>query len=256
MKTRRLLPALSCSVLALAAMAPSAFAEDDGDSPLIVGLGISSESSIYKDMPSETNPMIFAFGRKGNVWFAGTKIGYTAYENGGFSVSPLINLAGSEGYAPDDVENGSKLYDGLEEREGGLQYGVEAAYATDMGDFSIAYMQDSGDGSSIDLRFAKDFHPTDKLMVIPSVFASFRDQSFNQYYYGVDADQATADRPAYEAESGIDYGVDVTVAYQLSPKWHMFSRAAFNVYDSALENSPLVDGSSTTSLAIGVGYAF
>ena len=47
---------------------------------------------------------------------------------------------------------------------------------------------------------------------------ALRDQRLNDYYYGVRPEEARADRPAYEAQSGVVPEIGFYAAYQLSTR--------------------------------------
>lgn len=82
------------------------------------------------------------------------------------------------------------------------------------------------------------------------------DERLNRYFYGVPADLATAERPAYEATSGlIASRLTLTASLRLGPDVRVFGFIRGESYaGSANASSPLYQRSTGTSAGLGLNW--
>jgi len=234
--------------------------DDDDELQLILGLGLESETNIYKDIGDESGVFPILDVRYKNLWIRRGTIGITAFENDIFSVSPIVNLGlGGGGYSADDADSGSTLYDGLEERESATEAGVQLDFELSEIDWGVSYVTDVSSthkGSIFGASVSYDYElMNDSFMLTPSLDLEWVSQEYNQYYYGITAKQANAERDIYSADSGVNIGLSLLGIYKLN-NYLFFSRLAVDKYDSSITDSPLVDDDQGVSLAVGIGYEF
>lgn len=74
------------------------------------------------------------------------------------------------------------------------------------------------------------------------------------YYVGVKADEAKADRPAYQADAAFALKAGIEVQQPLSPKLTLVGDAAITAYDSQISDSPIIERSSIMSGYLGLRY--
>jgi outer membrane scaffolding protein for murein synthesis (MipA/OmpV family) len=88
--------------------------------------------------------------------------------------------------------------------------------------------------------------------------AVFGDGRINRYFYEVQPQYATADRPAYKADSGlllVRTGVFGT--YRLNPDLRLFGFVRYETYSGAAnQDSPLMKRSTGTSAGVGFAWTF
>ena len=91
-----------------------------------------------------------------------------------------------------------------------------------------------------------------------SVGAIVGDQRLNRTFYGVAPAFALADRPAYEAKSGlVAWRLSTSVSRTLTPDWRVFGFARFDsVAGAANEDSPLVRRTTGASVGFGLSYTW
>jgi outer membrane scaffolding protein for murein synthesis (MipA/OmpV family) len=85
----------------------------------------------------------------------------------------------------------------------------------------------------------------------------FTDRRYNQYYYQVDPQFATATRPAYAASGG--YGgtqFTLTTNRRFGPVWFGAFVRAYGLQGAAFDDSPLVKQRSALYAGIGLAYIF
>jgi len=84
------------------------------------------------------------------------------------------------------------------------------------------------------------------------------DRQLAQTFYGVQAAQATLNRPAYSARAGLlTWRLAGTVAWRLGTHWNAFTYARLDsVSGAANEASPLVRQSMGVSAGLGLSYAW
>jgi outer membrane scaffolding protein for murein synthesis (MipA/OmpV family) len=88
--------------------------------------------------------------------------------------------------------------------------------------------------------------------------AVFGDGRINRYFYEVQPQYATTDRPAYKADSGlllVRTGVFGT--YRLNPDLRLFGFVRYETYSGAAnQDSPLMKRSTGTSAGVGFAWTF
>nr|CAA6814936.1 MAG: Unknown protein [uncultured Thiotrichaceae bacterium] len=74
------------------------------------------------------------------------------------------------------------------------------------------------------------------------------------YYFGVNANEVTADRPAYEADSALAAKVGLDLNFPLSPRWELVAGVSLTHYGSEITDSPIVDKDQVWGAGIGLVY--
>ncbi|MFM8343991.1 MAG: MipA/OmpV family protein [Betaproteobacteria bacterium] len=96
------------------------------------------------------------------------------------------------------------------------------------------------------------------LFVDTGLSAVVADQDLAHTFYGVEASQATAGRPAYSARAGLlTWRVSGSVAWRMGTNWNAFTYARMDsVAGAANEASPLVRRTTGVSAGLGVSYTW
>jgi len=83
-------------------------------------------------------------------------------------------------------------------------------------------------------------------------------QRYNDNYYGVTTAYATANRPAYQARSGLhSVFARVSVRYPLTHEWQLFlSSRVRSLANGVVKDSPLVRQNTYTTIAVGAIWMF
>jgi outer membrane scaffolding protein for murein synthesis (MipA/OmpV family) len=88
------------------------------------------------------------------------------------------------------------------------------------------------------------------------VGATYRSQEITDYYFSIDADEASVQYPEYEAPAGMSYVAELGATYPISEKWVFRGFVRRIGMESEATESPLIldDHGETVSLAIS--YVF
>lgn len=174
------------------------------EADFILGLGVSSEKSIYTGVGTETDIIpVFAY-KKGDFYLKGPELGYHLLNDEAFQLTAIANYR-LEGYEAGD----SAALAGMDERKGAFELGVSASLDTHYGEWSakaLADVSNEHDGYELALGWEKRIELSRHWSLTPEASISYRSKDLNNYYYGVKAGEATANRAAYNADSGTVYG--------------------------------------------------
>jgi outer membrane protein len=91
-------------------------------------------------------------------------------------------------------------------------------------------------------------------LVQPYAALGSRSAQLNDYYYGVRAAEATAQRPAYEAGSGTSAELGVYALYRLSERWRLLAGATLTHLPATVGASPIVEHRTLGTLSLGAMY--
>ncbi len=84
----------------------------------------------------------------------------------------------------------------------------------------------------------------------------FYDRKYVDYYFGVHADEATSERPAYVGKWATDYNFQLQCQFFLTKHWILHITPGFRYYDDTIYNSPTVIDRREYSIMAGFGYQF
>jgi outer membrane protein len=155
------------------------------------------------------------------------------------------------------VENVPSSLSGMTTRTTESDAGFSVEQRLDWGKVFVEYLHDTSHtsgGSEARLGLSGDTG-RGGLRLIPYAVVSGRDARLNNYYYGVAASEVTAERPAYNAGSGVNATIGLNARYDLTPHWHLLAGISATYWPSTVRNSPIVDVSRLQLAGFG-GFAY
>ena len=144
------------------------------------------------------------------------------------------------------------------ERDYALEGGVELLADGPWGYLQFAVYRDvSGvhDGTELLASYTKPWR-RNRFAVEATISASARNARRNDYYWGVDADEAQLLLPRYHAGSGINVGLRLSASYQLNRHWAAVAVAQRERLASTIATSPMVRDDAVTGWFTGFRYRF
>jgi outer membrane protein len=172
-----------------------------------------------------------------------------------FSSGVRTQLFGFNGYEPDDAP----ILSGMNERKSGLFAGPFAKWSNPFVDVSLEWMLDaSGNskGQRMVIGLEKQFHVGEHLMFTPSATATWMDEKYVDYYYGVRNTETHLGRPAYVADGTMNTDFSLRTDYMFDQHHAVFGMLQYTALGSEIKDSPLTDRSSETMVLFGYMYRF
>lgn len=218
-----------------------------------LGLAVMSEIKPYRDFDDKTEVLpVLSFE---NRWLriAGPGVELKLGKSGPLSYGLLVSYAG-DGYEASD----SPYLAGMDKRHAGVWLGGRARYDAGFAQFSAEWSGDSsGHSQGQRLRLGVDRRFTVGVLgLTPRLSATWHDRKFVQYYYGVSAGEARADRAAYQASSAVDAELGLRLDYRLAPQQMLFLDLGVRALGRSIKDSPLVDRASVPAARLGYLYRF
>lgn len=226
--------------------------------PVIVSLAIAQETEIYLDQPQEVELIPVIVGNYGNFWFKGLRHGYSLYNRGAFTFSPMIKINPDYGYEVKNADDDSRLYEGLEDTDVTLEAGTQFLVDFNFINVELNLLTDvtsKHNGILVELGFSKAQH-FGSLLVVPSLTFTYNDKKITNYYFGVADEFASPFRPAFDTGSSVDTELSTILIWNMSKRWYVVGELTYKMYDDKLEDSPLVDTTNQVEAFIGLGYSF
>lgn len=218
-----------------------------------VGAAVMSEARPYAGVESKTRILpAITFDNRWVRLFGPTlelKLGQA-----GPARYSLVATYADEGYKPGDAI----ALNGMAERKSSAWLGARAVLPTGWANLMATWTADaSGNskGQKFSLRAERRFALGD-LGATPRLVAHWTDSKAMQYYHGVNPNEATPNRPAYQPGANVDTELGVRLDYRLAPRQILFGDFGVRMYGSQVKNSPLVDRSSLPEVRLGYQYRF
>lgn len=222
-----------------------------------LGPGLLISDKAQKGADTDIMPIPIVYYERGRFTLSGTQGYWGFYRDNGATLAAIGKLR-TEGY--DDNE--SRHLRGMDDRRMTFEAGLYLAQEFDWGKLAAEWTSDvlnEHKGHEIRLtashRFA-DVMGVEKLAVTPSVGGNWRSKQLNDYYYGVERDEATAVRAAYNAGSTVGLLTGLRLDYPLTERWDVFSSVSVEWLGSEITDSPIVDQHYRLGILIGALYSF
>ncbi|OOS24614.1 MipA/OmpV family protein [Moraxella pluranimalium] len=246
---------MALALLPLASVSPSGQLPVDKDAKLSVGINATYNSSAYA-IDNGISVMPQAFYDNNRLYIEGAEAGFYPYKDSKNHVRVGVSYDGRD-FDPSDAL--ADTHKNLDKRDWSVLAHASYMHITPYGGFKIKATTDAlsrHDGQTISLSHLSKFNK-DKLTVYPEFGAVWQSKDYNQYYYGVSADESTRTGVAqYNADSGFMPFATVTASYQLTNDISVFGNQRVEWLSSAQKNSPLTDDALDTKTRIGINYKF
>ena len=248
-------------ILSISCVFSSVFAEesavDRDKTTVMAGVGVLIIDKPYKGGDTDILPIPLFLYQKDRLVLSGTKISYYFIYDEDWALS-LIGAPRFEGYDDDE----SRHLNGMHDRDGTYELGMECSRKFDWGTFSAKFFADvlgEHNGQEIQLTYKKNFDNilnVKNLDVTPLVGVNWRSQQLNDYYFGVEGSEVAAGRPEYHAGSSTGILAGLRVDYPLGQRWNLFSSLNIEWLNSEITDSPIVDEGAILSFLVGAMYRF
>lgn len=226
----------------------------DSNAELKLGAGVSFKTSAYHaDNGVSVVPLAFY---DNNVWYAeGAEAGFYSYKDDTHHVRLGLSYDG-RGFDADDAKGNHKA---LNTRKSSVLAHASHLYITPIGGIRAKIATDvlkKHKGTTISLAHISRFKIGDTTLY-PSFGAVWQSQSYNNYYYGITADESTRSGLAnYTADAGVSPFVSLTANHDLTDKISLFGHGRMEWLSASQKDSPLIKDDAETTITLGAMYRF
>jgi len=229
------------------------------DKPIIakdrafIGGGLYLQSQPYEETDGFTaiSPVVFFDNELFYVRWTRLGMYFMGGKNWGASVTLQPRPFGYE-------TSDSQTFAGMANRNASWEGGLSIAGKNDLGFAELTFftdLLDNSEGSLLRLELGKKI-ATNKWTFVPSLLAIYFDEKFNNYYYGVAANEATATRAFYVAPAGLNLAAQSYINYDINKNWHLLGNIRADYLSSGISDSPIVSKRYMLSGLVSVMYSF
>jgi outer membrane protein len=220
---------------------------------LLMGAGPYIQTQPYTDTDAFVLPTPVVFMEYEIFYIRWSQMGVYFYGGDNWGLSLMIQPR-PNGYKPKD----SKTLEGMHKRKTSWEGGLSLAGKNELGFAELIYAHDilnSSNRSLVRLEVGTKIKEK-KWTFVPSVLALWFSEGFNNYYYGVSADESTPYRDEYHATSGLNIAFQNYINYQFNPKWSLLTNMRVDFLNSTITNSPIVSDRYIFSGMVSFLYSF
>jgi len=157
-----------------------------------------------------------------------------------------------------DADDG-RLTRGMRDRDFTFDLGPAVRWQTDYGTFNAQWGVDIGGashGQTVELQYIKSLYRGSAFKLNASVGATWNNSKFNNYYFGVGANETSQTRAAYTAGSDTEYRVGVNGAYAVSKDSYLLFGAFVTRLSDEQADSPIVETRMQPFAYLGYSIAY
>ncbi len=187
------------------------------------------------------------------VFFRGTAGGVHLFSRDNIE----LNVMGRFRFTKLDPDRNA-YFEGIEKREQSLDGGLELRLRGGWGMLNANYLSDTLDrhkGQSAEVSYRYTFD-RGRFSFSPFVTWAWNDDKLTDYYYGVSANEARPDRPAYNPGESQWLGFGMNTTWWMSERIQFFANLGFTGIDSVVNDSPLVEEDTQSAFFAGGTYIF
>jgi len=226
--------------------------ERDLEAGSVAGMGVMSMQQPYEGKDDEVYAVPLIVAEYKQFFIDADIFGYYFQPKEEPLRVALIASPRFQGYEDDDAS----LLNGMEDRDWAFDGGLRLSWPSELFDVNLEAVADlSGRHKGQELRaiFSKTLLEG---FLTPKVGIKWQSQDLLDYYYGVKSSEATAGRPEYEPDSGLQYFAGLTLAVPLAEKWALVGDIQSYFLADEVKDSPIVNEDTLMRYVAGVVYRF
>lgn len=243
-------------MVALFCIVFTGMARAEGKPVYLMGAGALISTSPYHGVGNRITPVPFVLWGKGPFYMRGIESGYKFYDHAPVTLKIFLSPH-LMGYKASDAD----VLSGMHDRRLSLNGGVGLDWVLPYGEGVTLSLKAANDllgrydGRVGEATLSKKFKNR-YVEVTPSLGVKVLSSQLTDYYYGVEPDEARADRPAYHPGSAVNYMAGVMFNAGLSKDWIIITRFGAEALDTCIRTSPLVGKDVVLSGMIGLTRRF
>jgi outer membrane protein len=189
-----------------------------------------------------------------SLYVIGPRAGYNLFKNRTISV----NLAASYEFSGEAFDD-SRFLEGMDNRRDTLMAGLDASMRL-IGPWSLdadALTDTLGrhDGQKLALTLKRSFRGN-RWGLTPELGLVWNSGTYNDYYYGVRAREATDARPAYKPSDSFEPYAGILFRTEITSNWIALASLRWELLSDEVQDSPIIDKQGVYSTFIGLSYIF
>lgn len=157
-----------------------------------------------------------------------------------------------------DADDG-KLTRGMKDRDFTFDLGPAVRWQTDYGTFNAQWGFDVGsasNGQNFELQYIKNILRNEAFKLNFSASLTWNDDKFNDYYFGVNSNETSQQRPRYQAGSSVESRLGLNGAYTVSQDSYLLFGGSLTRLGDAQADSPITETRIQPFAYFGYAVAF
>ncbi|MCB5185304.1 MipA/OmpV family protein [Methylobacillus gramineus] len=219
-----------------------------------IGVGFIPKTSGSKDMRTVVLPVINAnYGDR--FYVNGLQAGVWLVESSDKRIRLGLSADARFGWDADD----SRRTKGMHDRDFSVDVGPVLRWQTDYGTVNAQWGFDVGNasnGQNVQLQFIRSLYRSEKFRLNGLVGIQWNDKKFNDYYFGVAADETRPGRPTYQAGAGVQYQIGINGIYSVKENHAIFFGVIANRLGNEQSDSPIVETKTQPMGFLGYSIGF
>lgn len=222
-----------------------------------IGAGAYMQTQPYKGVSALILPSPVIFFDNSIFYIRWSKVGVYIAGEKKQNYSWALSLAAQPctfGYKESD----SDYLKGMSNKNNSIEAGLELDMTYKTLFFNILSFHDILDNSNSYMAHIElgDTIKYKKLTFYPSILAIYYADKFNNYYYGVNRQEATPTRQYYHCNGGFNYAVEAYIRYKITNKWYVLSNIKAEYLNKTIQNSPIVNSHYIYSGLLSIMYKY
>ncbi|MGL4687070.1 MAG: MipA/OmpV family protein [Fusobacteriaceae bacterium] len=221
-----------------------------------VGAGIGYSTKIHKLDDSKAFALPLLDIEYNDFYIKGLSVGYNLYKNDAFTMSLFLDPLTGYAVKAKDMKDG---YNKIDDRDTQAMFGAEVEMNTGISEIRTAVRFQAGkEGGSGKWSIYRAFK-ADKLVIIPSVYASYFTSDYTDYYFGVSSSEASKNKyidKSYNADGAASMGMALAGEYSFNEKLSIMMFLGVEKFSDEIKNSPIVENDVIFITGLGAKYYF
>ena len=248
------------SLILLGGLSYGALAQQPDNAPTWgIGVAVVSSQQAYTGIDRDNKVLPLLSYENRYVRIIGPEVAvklpsYQLNESNSFK----FNVIGKYDFT-DYEQNDAPILNGMEDRDGGFWVGFRTEWQNPLAEISVELATEvagDSDGSSANISLEKTWHFAGNYMFTPRIGVNWQNKDYIDYYYGVRANEVSAERAFYQGEAGTSVEFGARVAHLFNYRHFIFLDMSVTSLATEIKDSPLVDRSSENRLLFAYIYNF
>lgn len=229
--------------------------EERQDNAFGFGATVSVAQRPFVGVENQTTSLLYLSYKYKRFYIEGLDVGFKLFDNKSYNINLLATPRFYEveaGFA----KNGE--LEGIDKTKPTYFAGISSQFQTDIATLTVQLLSDikESDGNEAVVSASKSIKLTSQFTLSPSIGLTYQDSRLVDHFYGVQANEVRANRPAYQGRVTVNYNASLTASWYMTRHIELLGQIKYEVLGDGITDSPIVDEDSIASATLGAVYRF